>query len=304
MPANPKIIVLLAAYNGATYLEEQLDSLLGQRGVDLDVVVSLDNSTDESLSIIQDYMKQYPNLRCLEYGASFGSAGQNFFHLINVVDTSQYAYVAFADQDDIWHEDKLGQAINMLRQNKAQGYSSNVVAFWGDGTEKLIKKSYPQAQYDYLFESPGPGCTFVFTQDLFNALQNQVQTQYSKIKTLWLHDWYCYSFARYNQFKWIIDERSFMRYRQHGSNEVGANKGWKTFNKRLATIFSGAGLDFVKAQASFIGQHDLDPIRQLSKGRLGYAVLMCQSYRLRRRMLHKIFCSIYFGVLFVLGERK
>ena len=52
------ITVLLAAWNGEAYIEEQLDSILGQDGLelnDLRVVISDDGSTDRTRAILEDY---------------------------------------------------------------------------------------------------------------------------------------------------------------------------------------------------------------------------------------------------------
>ena len=46
MQAKPRVAILLAAYNGITWLPEQLDSILGQRNVEVSVFASVDLSTD------------------------------------------------------------------------------------------------------------------------------------------------------------------------------------------------------------------------------------------------------------------
>ena len=51
----PKIAILLATYNGASWLSEQLSSILASKGVDLTIFVSDDGSTDDTLALIQEY---------------------------------------------------------------------------------------------------------------------------------------------------------------------------------------------------------------------------------------------------------
>lgn len=304
MAKKNRIAILLAAYNGESYISEQLKSILEQKEVDLTVFISLDKSSDRSYEIITDFALKYPNIELLEYGEKFGSAGSNFFHLIKSVNVEEFEYVAFADQDDIWNASKLIDAVSMLNKTSADGYSSNVLAFWEDGREKLVHKSSPQSEFDYLFESPGPGCTFVFTANLFCLIQDNIRVNYSKVHLLWLHDWFCYSFARFNGYKWVIDPRSSMKYRQHNQNEVGANAGISSFINRAKAMFDGSGLAYAKSQSQFIGQENTKPMKYLRQGRLGYLKLSFISYKLRRKTSHKLFCALFFLAMFIKGPNK
>lgn len=155
-----KLLILLATYNGELWIQTQLDSIFSQSNIDISVVVSDDMSSDSTKQIIKDNFS-LNDLILLEDAGKFGSAGQNFFRLIHDVDFSNYEYIAFADQDDIWNEDKLSVAVNRLIETGADAYSSNVIAFWEDGREQLIDKAQPQREWDFLFQSAGPGCTYV-----------------------------------------------------------------------------------------------------------------------------------------------
>lgn len=297
-----KVCVLLAAYNGSDYIEEQIQSILSQKMVNIDLYIRLDPSSDNTQNIIRKLMLKHSNLYLLTADTPSGSAGQNFFNLIRLVDTKEYDFVAFADQDDIWDVSKLNKAIELMSLSNSDGYSSNVTAFWEDGRQALIKKSSPQAEYDFLFESPGPGCTFVFSNKLFKSIKKNIEDNHDKLELLWLHDWYCYSFARTNDYKWVIDPRPLMQYRQHLNNEVGANFGFSSFFNRLKVMFNGSGLKYTLDQAKFIGQDNIPPIQYLHQGRLGCLKLFLISYKLRRRLLHKIFCGGYFLILAIIGN--
>ncbi|WP_339009876.1 glycosyltransferase [Aeromonas popoffii] len=299
-----KICVLLASYNGEKYLKEQIDSILCQLDVDVTIYVSLDKSSDNSLSMLTEFATANENIILLEYGHKFGSAGRNFFHLIKSVSVDDYDYIAFADQDDIWESTKIREAIILLSNSRSDGYSSNVTAFWENGSERLINKSSPQVEYDYLFESPGPGCTFVFTKTLYKKIQDSVIRNYDYIHKLWLHDWFCYSLARFSGYKWVIDPRPLMRYRQHSTNEVGANSGILSFLKRINIMCDGRGLNYVVQQAEFIGQKHCLPISYLYQGRVGLFKLVLISFKLRRKYSDKVFCIILFLILAIRGNSK
>ncbi|MCE0745352.1 glycosyltransferase, partial [Acetobacter sicerae] len=107
-----KISVALATYNGAQYLREQLDSIAKQTILPFELVVSDDGSTDQTLDIILDFAStvSFP-VRILENKQKLGYR-RNFLH---VAKACYGEAVAFCDQDDIWHNDKLERAGKALR---------------------------------------------------------------------------------------------------------------------------------------------------------------------------------------------
>jgi rhamnosyltransferase len=297
------IVVLLAAYNGERYIREQLDSILVQEGVCLSVVISVDESDDDTLAIVQTYQVEYPTIvNILPYGKRYGSAGSNFARLLNDTELKPYKYISFADQDDIWLPRKLIQAIAEIEARHVDGYSANVTAFWAEGNERLIKKNFKQVKYDYLFESSGPGCTFVLNYRLAQSLKDHIILNTDRLALMWLHDWFCYSFARSNNFSWFIDSKPAMKYRQHASNEVGANVGLKGFISRWRVLMSGDGFAKVVAQAAFIGQEDSYPIQLIkSKHRMSMLKLLLVSRQCRRQKLHKLVLAIICFIFFIKG---
>ena len=111
--------MLLAAYNGTPFLEEQISSICGQLAVDVDIYISIDPSIDGTEELVRKIQISNPSIFVVSSGQHFGSAGKNFYHLINSVDVTKYDYVAFADQDDIWLPNKLSSAVNFLLRNKS-----------------------------------------------------------------------------------------------------------------------------------------------------------------------------------------
>jgi len=299
----PNIAVLLAAYNGEQYIQEQLDSILAQKSVKLSIFVSVDKCKDSTFSIVKGYELEHPDIiTVLSYGESFGSAGKNFTRLLCDVDFTSYQYISFADQDDVWLTHKLKRAVSEINKNNADAYSSNVTAFWESGKKKIVKKDYPQVEFDYLFESPGPGCSFLLKSNLANALQAHLSEKLAEGDVIWLHDWYCYSFARYNGLSWCIDSEPMMLYRQHELNVVGANSGWKGFISRFKTIMDGDGFNKVLKQAHFIGQETSLPIKLIRmNNRFSMLRLFYIGWKCRRQPSHKVLFSIACLIFFIKG---
>ena len=235
---KPKIAVLMATYNGLSWLSEQVHSVLNQVNVDLFLYVSDDASSDGTYELIGKLAKADSRINLLPKIQRRGSAGKNFYRLVCDVDLAGFDYVAFADQDDIWNPDKLSSHIDLIKNSNAEAVSSNVIAFWLGGSQKLIGKSQPQKLYDYLFESAGPGCTFLMTPWLIGELKRQLLTN-EAAKEVSLHDWLTYSICRAHGKPWLIDAIPSMQYRQHQHNVVGANSGLKAAFARLKKINSG-----------------------------------------------------------------
>ena len=305
---NYQVAVLLAAYNGEHHIIEQMESILAQDCTEVTIFMSIDQSSDSTLKIAKDYEVRYPDkIKVLPYGERFGSAGSNFFRLLVNVDFSSFDYVAFADQDDIWLSHKLSTSITEMKAAQADAYSGNVTAFWPDERKVLIKKDYPQKSFDYLFESAGPGCTFVFSRDLALSIQTMLRKKPSQVSSLWLHDWFCYSYARHNGYKWHIGSEPLMLYRQHMNNQVGANSGISALLSRMKVVLSGEAFAKVLTQAHFIEQDDL-PIKYIRKNTFSSLIsLSLHAFKCRRNNKESILFFIAlvllsFKVLFTKNE--
>lgn len=235
---TPSIAVLMATYNGREWLSEQVGSILHQVGVDLTLFVSDDHSTDGTFELLNSFAKTDSRISLLPQVTRMGSAGKNFYRLICDVDISGFDYVSFVDQDDIWNLDKLSSHVGLIKRNGAEAISSNVLAFWLDGSQKLIDKSQPQKSYDYLFESAGPGCTFLMTPWLVGEVKRQL-TDNRGARDVLMHDWLTYAICRAYGKSWIIDAVPSMQYRQHHNNVIGANAGLRAILARLNKIRNG-----------------------------------------------------------------
>lgn len=100
-----KISAVLAAYNGAGYIEEQLDSIAGQSHPIDELLIRDDQSTDDTSRVIDEWIAAHPDFpaRRLEAETNLGYIG-NFSTLIEAA-TGDWIFLS--DQDDRWHPDKV-----------------------------------------------------------------------------------------------------------------------------------------------------------------------------------------------------
>ena len=237
--AKHKVAVLMASYNGITWLPDQIKSILNQLNVDISLFISDDISQDGSYRYLQQSAVSDNRIQLMPQTEKFGSAGNNFYRLIQDVNITNYDYVAFADQDDIWEQDKLIRHIKLMQEHGVDGVSSSVLAFWANGKKKIINKSQPQRELDFLFESAGPGCSFLMTPWLVNKVREQLTDKNSLAKDIVLHDWLTYAICRAHGHRWLIDPNPSVKYRQHENNVLGANTGFKAKFSRLQKLRQG-----------------------------------------------------------------
>ena len=152
------------------------------------------------------------------------------------MDFSTFDYVALSDQDDIWLPNKLIHAVKLITVKKLDAFSSDVVAFWKGGRESLVKKSFPQKNYDYYFEAAGPGCTYVLKVEAMQSFKDFLIENWISVNQVDSHDWMIYAYCRSSGLQWTIDDMPLMRYRQHDSNQVGFNSGLKAYLKRISLV--------------------------------------------------------------------
>lgn len=302
---KPRVLVLLAAYNGKRWLSEQINSIFLQKGVAITVFVSVDRSSDGTEEWADLAEKNNTKIVVLPHGESFGGAARNFFRLLSDVDFSGFDYVSFSDQDDIWLPNKLSHAHELLLSTGADAYSSNVIAFWPDGRKVLIEKSQRQVCWDFLFEAAGPGCTYVIRKELACAIQDVVRSRWNEVQEVGLHDWFAYAFARANGYRWVIDDVPGMLYRQHENNQVGVNAGWRAFVHRSDKVLSGWGLAQSALIARLVGLND-DPfvVRWANGSRLGLLYLALQAGQCRRRFRDKFIFALSCLVLSVMRRSR
>lgn len=236
---KPNVLVLMATYNGAKWLVEQMESVLNQCDVNVHVLVGDDRSSDETGRLIAEHWASDNRVKYRVWCESSGSAGANFRRLIRNTEVEGYDFVALADQDDIWEPRKLACAIEKLMQSGAHGYSCAVRSFWPDGSKKILPQVAVPRHADFLFEGAGQGCTFTIRSELFARVRDYCIKYSDETEALHYHDWLLYLLARAWGYKWYFDQEPWVNYRQHGGNEIGSRGGLRAVTKRLELIRKG-----------------------------------------------------------------
>jgi rhamnosyltransferase len=236
---KPKVLVLMASYNGELYIENQIESILNQKQVNVNVFIQDDNSCPRNVKYLEKITHSKKNISVKYNDKNFGSAGQNFFDIIRNIDVTGYEYIALSDQDDLWEKNKIIEGIKKINKLELSGYSSAVEAFWPNGKTKKISQSSSINDTDFLFEGAGQGCTFILTNKFFKKIQTFCNENIVLTKDFYYHDWFIYILCRSLDEKWFFDKNTYIKYRQHSLNDTGARSGFKAIHFRVKLINEG-----------------------------------------------------------------
>tara|TARA_B100000989_G_scaffold292794_1_gene269244 strand:- start:2002 stop:2847 length:846 start_codon:yes stop_codon:yes gene_type:complete len=223
---NTKIQILLATHNGVNFLREQLDSIVNQEYKMWELLMHDDGSSDNTLSILNEYKNNYPKkIRILIDQKIFSSAYKNFFHLIDNRSRKADLY-CLCDQDDIWHKSKLKKIVeiyNSKNEKKPILIHSDLSLI--DAKGKLLEKSHNKlinykknfiTKKTALYYNPVPGCAM----SINSALANKIS--YSKYMVM--HDWWILLTALYENSTIEYIKFPLVKYRQHSNNVLGYKK--------------------------------------------------------------------------------
>lgn len=109
-----RVSVAMASYNGEAYITEQIESiLLNLEDID-EIVISDDGSSDRTCEIIKQYQKKEDRIRLIE-GPRKGIK-KNFE---NAIANCYGKYIFLADQDDLWHHDKVIRVLEIFEDTKS-----------------------------------------------------------------------------------------------------------------------------------------------------------------------------------------
>lgn len=230
------MIIVMATYQGAQFLREQLDSLAAQTHCNWRLYVSDDGSTDETHEIIRQFSATSSNDVILVDGPRQGCV-VNF--LTAICRAPEADYYAFSDQDDIWEPDKLDRALSILQsvpENRPAlycGRTRNV-----DAAARPIGLSpaflRPPSFANALVQSIGGANTMVM-----NHAARELLCAAGVDSDVVSHDWWAYQLVSGAGGHVHYDFQPKVRYRQHDSNLNGANNTFSARAKRIRLLFQG-----------------------------------------------------------------
>ena len=253
-----QVLILMATYNGAKYLAQQMDSILAQSMPDWRLLVRDDGSTDGTVAMLEEYRARDARIQLLQNKDGEHGAFVNFHELIRIAKASDevYPYYAFSDQDDVWLPSKLERHLERVREQEKMSPGKPVFLYGDfctvDSNGKVIETRHG-ARADMCLRSDWDllialgrvwGCASMFNRALMELVPESSELN----KRVVMHDNYMAAYARiYGEC--IYDRETLLLHRLHGENVTGSmpssDSVLKTFSKFFALDKSHRGLAMV-----------------------------------------------------------
>lgn len=260
---NRPILVLLPIFNGAEFLEAQIESVLTQLYKPVFLICRDDGSRDASFDILTRAQERAPD-RILVLRDKLGNLGASasfallLRHALDAVlpsemtQSQQAPFVALCDQDDIWHPNKLAICADHLeRLERAHPdvpalVHSDLRVVTEDGSEIAPSmaryqglRTENQGLGAQLLSNSLTGCTCLMNRRL---IEESLPIPAEAI----MHDWWLSLVASARGVRTYIDT-PLIDYRQHRGNAIGAKaresrplhrlRVMRWFDNRHAAIF-------------------------------------------------------------------
>lgn len=136
------VSVIVPVYNVEKYLDECLSSLVNQTLSELEIIVVNDGTKDNSQSIIDHYVKQYPNkvVSLIKENGGLGDA-RNYG-----IPYAKGEYIGFVDSDDIVHLEMVEKMFNKAKLEDSDLVLCDLEYFYETSSEKMVKEGLVQIE--------------------------------------------------------------------------------------------------------------------------------------------------------------
>ena len=227
-----RIAILMTTYNGADYLEEQIESIINQTYIDWMLYIRDDGSNDNTITIIAKYAEKHPNILIVKDHERNIGACQGFLRLLNIIDSDIYM---FCDQDDIWLPSKI--SLSIQEYDKIESKNSNSPIVIGTDVRVVDKnlrtladsrwediKLHPNMLHGYNYIAQ---CNYIQGNTmLFNKKAKEISLPVASYAIM--HDWWIATrVAKVNGIVATINQQTLL-YRQHSTNAMGFLSGKDT----------------------------------------------------------------------------
>jgi rhamnosyltransferase len=216
------VTILMATFNGAKYIEEQLDSILAQTHQNWELIIRDDLSTDQTPAIIQKYATSDSRIKVLSGNGKHGSATLNFSMLFDYAYKFRTPYVMFADQDDIWKNNKIENSLHFIQAQERAALALQPILVYGaleyvDAGGNVIPQELKMPEAldinMLLAENHAYGCTMILNRALVERIGRIPETAEN-------HD-YWVALVACTLGKAVLNPEKLILYRQHADNASG-----------------------------------------------------------------------------------
>ena len=134
---NPKVTVLMSVYNGEKYLNEAIDSILGQTFKDFEFLIVNDGSTDKTAEILESYND--PRIKIINNRKNIGLTKS-----LNIgLRVAKGEYIARQDADDISMPERLKKEVEFLEKHRDYAVVGTFLKILNEDSEIIFTLEKP-----------------------------------------------------------------------------------------------------------------------------------------------------------------
>lgn len=144
------VSVIIPVYNSSRFLNACLNSVINQTYPIYEVILINDDSKDNSLDVILNFIKNYSGNIIFKTFSNPTSKGPSYSRNVGLKNLSENTkYIAFLDSDDFWKEDKIKLQVNILESNKLSLFNYCFYDIYNDESETFSNGSNNDAHFCY-----------------------------------------------------------------------------------------------------------------------------------------------------------
>ncbi|MHA4893633.1 glycosyltransferase [Pedobacter sp. PWIIR3] len=212
--ADDLISVALCVFNGEHYLAEQLDSILRQDYKNMEVIIVDDSSTDGSWKLLEKFKQEYPQIQLFKNTENIGF-NKNFQKALSLCNGQ---FIAIADQDDVWHYDKLSILYQKIGENLLI-YHDSALIIEGKLSEKKISDNHNfvagKCEQYLLYDNCVSGHACLINRELLNYITPFPNDLY--------YDWWM-GYTAANLGRLAFTNQSLVQHRRHATSSTSNDK--------------------------------------------------------------------------------
>ena len=126
------VSVIVPVYNGVHFIEKTLNHILNQTYTHIEVILVNDGSSDDSANLINRLKKKDSRIKVFHKKNGGVADARNFG-----IKKASGEFIAFCDQDDIWHADKLEKQVPLFKnKNTGMVYCGTITSYLGTNIKK------------------------------------------------------------------------------------------------------------------------------------------------------------------------
>lgn len=226
-----KVIVLLAAYNGAEFLSDQIQSIQEQTIPNWTLLVRDDGSEDNTRDVLETLAAKDKRIRCIHDMRGCLGAARNFGELMRIARTEKADYVFFSDQDDVWASNKITDQLTYLMEMELRYGQKTPILVYSDleVVSEQLERIHPSFMcYQGLIHESHDPLRVLLTQNFVTGCATAINCPLLELAIplpadVIMHDWWlALCAAACGQIGYLPN--STLRYRQHDSNQIGAQR--------------------------------------------------------------------------------